>query len=288
MTVQSIGVVLVLVLVFTVMFVPLNARPDGQAQPPLAGVRATARWRWGGVLVGAIAALVVALSMGLGRGVLLAVPVFSLGVVLGVVLGELRAPRPAGPVRRAAVETRSVRDYLPRWPAAFVAVAGVTELVLLVWTTSVGSSDDMGRAGRSLTRVCGDVTTTKGPWPGSFYSVPLGAAVVVGLLLAAVGLWRVVGRPRPTDESGELVHDDQARRLSATALTGACGVLITVPLLGASLVAAAALLPMPCAPTSWTLIGWALIVLAAGWLVLLGWSVKAILLASAQRSEVSV
>jgi hypothetical protein len=220
--------------------------------------------------------------MGLGRGLLLAAPVFSLGVVLGVVLGELRAPRPLGPVRRAAVETRSVWDYLPRWPAAFVAVAGAAELVLLVWTTSMGSSDDQGRAGRSLTHVCGDLTTTKSPWPGSFYSVPLGAAVVLGLLLAVVGLWRVVGRPRPVDGSGELVRDDQARRLSAAALTGACGVLITVPLLGASLVTTASLVPMPCAPASWKLIGWGLLLLAAGWFALLVWSVRAILLPSGE------
>lgn len=227
MSEQFLVVVAVLLLVGTVMFVPLKAAPDGQGDVP--GARIAARWRWGGALAGAIAATGVALSMGLGRGLLLAAPVFSLGVVLGVVLGELRTPRPVGPVRRAAVETRSVGDYLPRRLAVSVAVAGVAELVLLVWTTSRGSSDDMGRAGRSLTHVCGDLTTTRSPWPGSFYTVPLGAAVLVGLLLAAVGLWRVVGRPRPVDRAGELIHDDQARRLSATTLTGACGVLISVP-----------------------------------------------------------
>ncbi|MEV6414364.1 hypothetical protein [Kribbella sp. NPDC051718] len=124
---------------------------------------------------------VVAWTIGLERGLLLAAPVFSLGVVVGVVLGELRTPRPAGPVRRAAVETRSVRDYLPRRLAGSVAIAGVVELALLCWTTSVASADDLGRAGRALSRTCGDLTTVKTPWPGSFYSVPLGIAVLLGL-----------------------------------------------------------------------------------------------------------
>jgi hypothetical protein len=224
-----------------------------------------------------VAGAVVAWTVGLARGVLLAAPVFSLCVVLGVVLGELRTPRPAGPVRRAAVETRSVGDYLPRRLAVSVAVAGVVELVLLLWTTSVASADDLGRAGRSLSRTCGDLTTIKSPWPGSFYSVPLGIAVALGLLVAAVGIRRVVGRPRPVDGSGELIADDHARRLSATAITGACGVLITVPLLGTAFVTIVTLATMPCDSTSWEPIGWALLVPAAGGITLLVWSAIAVL-----------
>src|SRR4051794_32595587 len=119
MSVQFLGVVLVVAIVVTVLFIPLRSvseASDGAA-------RAAAKWRWGGVVAGAVAGLTIALSTGLGRGLLLAAPVFSLGVLLGVVLGELRTPRPLGPVRRAAVETRSVLDYLPKWPAALVGVA---------------------------------------------------------------------------------------------------------------------------------------------------------------------
>ncbi|MDX6283373.1 MAG: hypothetical protein QOH03_4444, partial [Kribbellaceae bacterium] len=157
MSVPVLVLFVVLLLVFTLMFMPLK---EGQVEP---GVRPAARWRWAGVVVGVIAGGVVAWTVGLERGVLLAAPVFSLCVVVGVVLGELRTPRPAGPVRRAALETRSVWDYLPRRLAGSVAVAGVVELALLLWTTSVASADDMGRAGRSLSRTCGDLTAIKSP-----------------------------------------------------------------------------------------------------------------------------
>ena len=282
MSVQLLGVVLVLTLVVTVMFMPLRSTPDSLAGSFAAGARTAAKWRWGGVLAGAVVGSIVAVSMGLGRGLLLAAPVFGLGVLLGVVLGELRTPRPAGPVRRAVVETRSILDYLPKWPAALVGVAGVFELALLAWTTSMASSDDLGRAGRSLTRVCGDLTMSRSPWLGSFYSVPLGAAVLLGLLLTAIGLWRTAGRPRPVGEAGELVQDDPDRRRSATALTGACGVLITVPLLGGSFVTASQLVLTPCRADSWKLIACVLLVLMAGWFVLLVWSVRAIVVPSGQ------
>ncbi|WP_328326197.1 hypothetical protein OHA70_37480 [Kribbella sp. NBC_00382] len=275
MSVAVLGVVVVLLVLITLMFVPLKAAPE-------VGLRSAGLWRWAGVGVGLVAGGVVAWTLGPDRGLLLAAPVFSLGVVLGVVLGELRTPRPAGPVRRAAVETRSAANYLPRRLAASVAVAGIVELALLLWTTSVASADSLGRAGRALSRTCGDMTATKSPWPGSFYSVPLGIAVVLGLLSAAVGIRRVVGRPRPVDAAGELVADDHARRLSATAITGACGVLITVPLLGTTFVAIMTLTTMQCVPTSWQSIGWALLVPAAGGLALLVWSATAVLQPSGQ------
>jgi len=276
MSTQFLGVVLVLAVLATAMFIPTQ---DNQAA---AGARTAAKWRWGGVLAGAVVGLIIAGSMGLGRGLLLAAPVFGLGVLLGVVLGELRTPRPVGPVRRAAVETRSILDYLPKRPAALVGVAGVFELVLLGWTTSLGSSDDLGRAGRSLTRVCGDMTTSRSPWLGSFYSVPLGAAVLLGLLLTAIGLWRTAGRPRPVGQAGELVQDDADRRRSATALTGACGVLITVPLLGGSFVTAGQLILTPCRADSWKPIACVLLVLMVGWFALFVWSAKAFVAPSGQ------
>jgi hypothetical protein len=274
MSVQVLGVVLVLAILITVLFIPA---PD---QDSSAGD--ARKWRWGGVLAGVVAGLIIARSLGLGRGLLLAAPVFSLAVLLGVVLGELRTPRAVGPVRRAAVETRSVLDYLPKRPAALVGVAGVFELGLLAWTTSLGSADDLGRAGRSLTRVCGDMTMSRSPWLGSFYSLPLGAALVLGLLLAVIGLRRTAGRPRPVGQAGELVQDDAARRQSASALTGACGVLITVPLLAASFVTAAQLVLTPCRADSWKPIGCVLLVLMIGWFALFVWSVRAIVVPSGQ------
>jgi hypothetical protein len=147
-----------------------------------------------------------------------------------VVAGEIRAARPNSSIRRAVVETRRIRDYLPQWPSRALAGAGGVLVALLAATTAAGSPDDLGRAGRAVTAGCGQYLEAHGPWAGSFYSLPLAAVVLTGFLLAMLALWRVAGRPRPQDPSGDLLRDDAIRRRSATKVTGALGVLVTIPL----------------------------------------------------------
>src|SRR3712207_4896776 len=106
---------------------------------------------------------------------------------------ELRVSAPRGPVRSAALEVRRARNYLPRRLTAAVAGTGALLAVVLTATTATGSADDLGRAGRSLVRRCSAVQGgASGPWPGSFYALPLALMVVVGLVLAAIALRRVV------------------------------------------------------------------------------------------------
>ncbi|SCG40247.1 hypothetical protein [Micromonospora inositola] len=253
-------------------------RPSATADPATAHIRRTTRrWRWTGLILGVAVAAVAAGYDPLGRGVLLAAPLFGLCVLAGVVAGESRAVRPAGTTRRAALETRQVRQYLPRRPLTAVAVAGAALTALLAATTAAGATDDLGRAGRSLAYDCGQFTGSHGPWAGSFYSIPLALVVGVGVLVAALALRRVVGRPRPQAAAGDLVPDDAERRRSAYAVTGACGVLVTIPLIGVSLVTAAGLLANPCRPAWWTVAAWLLILLTPGWTALLWWSAAAVL-----------
>jgi hypothetical protein len=244
---------------------------------PVPVRRAMAGWQWGGVVVGAIVAVVAGRSGTLGRGALVAAPLFGLCVLIGVVAGEIRAARPNSSIRRAVVETRRIRDYLPQWPSRALAGAGGVLVALLAATTAAGSPDDLGRAGRAVTAGCGQYLEAHGPWAGSFYSLPLAAVVLTGFLLAMLALWRVAGRPRPQDPSGDLLRDDAIRRRSATKVTGAFGVLVTIPLSGVSLVTASALLSISCAPLWWTIAAWLLVLLVPAWLALLGWSVAAIL-----------
>ncbi|MFC4145793.1 hypothetical protein ACFO0M_05965 [Micromonospora mangrovi] len=268
------------------LLVALLARPSAEADTTPAAVRRTIRrWRWTGLLLGVVVAAVAWDRDPLGRGVLLAAPLLALCVLAGVVVGETRAVRAAGSTRRAALETRRVRDYLPRVPGWTVVAAGGTLTALLAATTTAASADDLGRAGRSLAYDCGRYAGSHGPWAGSFYSLPLAAVVGVGVLLAGLALRRVVGRPRPQDAVGDLVPDDAERRRSAAAVTGAAGLLLTVPLIGVSLVTAAGLLASPCRPVWWTATAWLLILLVPGWLALLGWSGSALLTAGTRPTR---
>ncbi|MEV6931932.1 hypothetical protein AB0M46_46615 [Dactylosporangium sp. NPDC051485] len=255
------------------------AGPSAAGEPAAERIRrTTGRWRWAGLALGAAVAVAAGGYDPLGRGVLLAAPLFGLCVLAGVVAGESRVVvRPASSTRQAALETRQVRHYLPRRPFRAVSAAGTALAVLLAATTATGSADDLGRAGRALAYDCGEFAGATGPWAGSFYSLPLALVAGLGVLIAALAMHRLVGRPRPQAPAGDLVRDDAERRRSATAVTGACGVLVAIPLIGVSLFTAAGLLSNPCRPAWWTAAAWGLFLLVPAWTVLLGWSAVAVL-----------
>lgn len=238
-----------------------------------AVARSTGRWRLAGLVVGLLAAVLVARAGGLGLGLLLAAPVFGLGVLGGVLVGEVTAAGPARvPTRRAAVEVRRARDYLPARLAGTVATLALALAGLLAVTSWTAAGDDLGRAGRSLRQVCPDGSVAgAGPWPGSFYSVPLALAVVAGLAVAAVVLHRIARRPWTGPGPGLRADDDRIRRQSAAAVTAACGVLVAVPLAGTALVAGAALRSLSCPPGWAVAAGWVLLGLAVASLGALGW-----------------
>ncbi len=187
--------------------------------------RHTRRWRVVGLLLGAAAAVVL-LVLGdrvdaLGRAAALAPTALGAGVLLGTIAGELTA-RPAVGIRRsAAVETRTLGSILPRGRAVLLAVSTGLLVGALALGAAWGSADDLGRAGRWLTRQCvveedgvGQVLvgSSRGPWPGSFYAVPLALALLVLAVLVAVALRAIVDRPRPELDSRGL--DTLLRRWS--------------------------------------------------------------------------
>lgn len=204
----------------------------------------------------------------LGRLEMLAPVFFGFCVLLASVLGELvlRRPRP-GVVRIASIRPRRVRDYLPRWLTRLVASLVVALTVLLVATTLTASPDDLGRPGRWLTQTCetpaGVITSAGGPYPGSFYSVPLAGAVATCLVLAGFGLWRIVVRPRGVAPDGE-GGDDLLRRWSARDVMAGLGVAIGGPLAGCGLFAAVKILGSPCATALGLALGWVSVGIALG------------------------
>jgi len=231
--------------------------------------RSTCRWRVTGLLVGLVAAAAATQSGALGRGLLLVGPLFGLCVLLGVVAGELGVRAPANARRSATLEVRSWRHYLPRVLTSAVGAATVLLGGLLVFTTAIGSTDDLGRAGRSLTRACSAISgERRGPWPGSFYAWPLAAVVVTGLVVAGFAVASVTRRPRQGEDRAV---DDALRRQVATGVIAAAGLLVTVPLVSVGIVAASGLLQICAAPATWTAIGTLLLALVPLALVLGVW-----------------
>jgi hypothetical protein len=142
--------------------------------------------------------------------------------------------------------------------------------------------DDLGRAGRSLLLSCGPgLRQSYGPWPGSFYSVPLAAVVGVGLVAGAGALRVVIRRARTGADA--VAADDALRQRAARTITGACGILVALPLAGICLVSAGALLSLSCRPAWSTYAGWALLVLLIPAVALMGWC-AAVLLAPARAA----
>jgi hypothetical protein len=228
------------------------------------------------VTIGVIVGVIVARSGDLGVGLLLAAPLFGLCALIGVLAGELTVRPPDGPMRTATIEVRRIRDYLPHRLGRAVAAGGAVLLVLLAATTAAGSPDDMGRPGRSLGRQCTPGTfESHGPWPGVFYTGRLVIVVLAGLLMAFLAVRAIVRRPRSGGAS-DLAGDDALRRRAARTVTGAAGILIAIPLAGVSLTAAGGLLGNSCAPTSWTVAGWALLAVVPAALALVSWCVAAI------------
>jgi len=169
---------------------------------------------------------------------------------------------------------RRLGDYLPRRLASTVAATTALLGGALVATTLTGSPDDLGRAGRALVRHCSAaLTESAGPWPGSYYAVPLTLAVVAGLLVAVLAARQIVRRPRPGEDS---LTDDALRRRAVTAVVAATGILVAVPLAGISLVAASAMLGISCRPAWWTATGWALLALAPALVAQVGWCAAAL------------
>lgn len=210
--------------------------------------------------------------------------VFGLCVLAGVVAGEISVRPAGGRTRTAAVEVRRVRDYLPRRLAATVTSAAAVLAALAAVTTATAGPDDLGRAGRVLLLSCGpDAQETYGPWPGSFYTVPLAAVVAVGLITGGGALRVVIRRARTGADADTVAADDALRRRAARTITGACGILVALPLAGVCLVSAGALLSLSCRPAWFTYAGWALLALLILAVALMGWC-AAVLLAPARAA----
>lgn len=214
--------------------------------------------RLGALVAAAVAGVVVTSGAGGGLGgpgqVASAGPALAALVFLaGCCLAELTVRRAATRVRTASLAPRSVLEVLPRAHARAAAVALGAVAATLALGTALGDADDLGRAGRALATRCVDasgleVSHLRGPWPGSFYALPVAAALTLAALLSAVTLVVVARRPVVSQDRA---LDAAMRRWSARdVLLGltlaSCATLVPVLLLMTAGLAGAS-----CRPTGY-------------------------------------
>jgi hypothetical protein len=142
-----------------------------------------------------------------------------------------------------------------------VLASAATGTALLAVATATASPDDLGRAGRVLATACGaGVSSAAGPYPGSFYSIPLAISLSLAAMLAAGTAVRAVRRPHG-QASGQ-AGTDALRRNSVAAVVAGLGIAIAAPMAGVSATMAAADFGTGCGASAHYLIGWTATILA--------------------------
>jgi hypothetical protein len=145
----------------------------------------------------------------MGSGLAVAPAVGGVAFLVVHLGGELTWPRPHGPVRRAPLARRGVRDVAPHALSRLTATwAGLLTVLLVVCGVTAAPG------GRSVSAMHGDqVMSTSGPFPGWFYGRLVLPAAAVVVVLCVVVLALVARRPAVADTTPD---DDLAlRRTSA-------------------------------------------------------------------------
>ena len=150
---------------------------------------------------------------------LLAPASVAIGYLLSLLTAELLwVPAPTGPLRVAAIQTRHVRGYIPRWSVPVVLSAGVlavaAPIVLAVLPTLRYGPFHPDALDAPQIILPGRVLQ----WPAAA-CVPPAALAVLALVVGGIGLRRVVLLPLVAVERPGL--DEGARRNSARAVLAA-------------------------------------------------------------------
>ena len=207
-----------------------------------------------GLVRRARAARLAGLAAGLLLGVLaarlgqeqLAPATVAVGYLFGLLAAELLVvPQPAGPLRVAALETRYVRRYIPRWSvpvllsAGVLAVAGPIVLAVLPTVRYGPFHPDALDAPQIIVR--GGTLQ----WPAAA-CVPPAALAVVALVVGGIALRRVVLLPPVAAEQPGV--DEHARRNSARAVVaGVLAIELFVLAAQATLASNGVAVPQPAA-----------------------------------------
>ena len=228
-----------------VALIVMLVRTGQAADRPLTATATAARQHAGlttalAVLAGALALPVgmlgtrstSGLAVGLATGLL---PALAGLAFLGVhAIGEATWPRPAGQVRRASLERRTIRDLAPRLGLTAVAT----------WTTGLvvallGFGLAADATGRTVSVTFENGGSTASPFPGWFYGLPLLGATALVLAATWGTLHLVATRPAVADAAPR--WDVALRRLSAHRVLRGAQTVLGLTLVGVLGVAGRAL-----------------------------------------------
>lgn len=188
--------------------------------------------------------LVIDRPPSLSLGLVLAPSVMGVVGLLVLVIRERRSPLVTTPTRTASLSPRRARDYVSR-PFVIIAAATLALLASLL-ITGILTSDVSGTAHfwhGTWDSAAGPVTaiSTRTPWPGWLYSVPVLLLTAVQTALAATGLRDVTVRGQLTPRAGDAPDTDldtALRRRSADALVGLLIISACLPTIAAGLAVA--------------------------------------------------
>lgn len=263
---------------------------DGSSPVGLRRLRtATVTTRLVGLLLGALLVGIASGLGGLGRGLMLAPILFGGMQVLAVLICDVLTRDAARTPGVAALEVRRARDLLPPKLTLAALAAALLLAGLLAWTTATASADSLGRAGRVLSYRCvaGCETVAVGPWPGSYYSLPLALGLGIVALLTVVAIRRTVQRPRNGADRQILRIDGAIRRRAAESTAAGAGIAVAGSLAGVASNVGLRLLDADQSPASLHAAMWLTLLLAVCATVLLVWCVTVLLLPGSGRAPLA-
>lgn len=160
-----------------------------------------------------------------GGRVLATLPAVAGACLLGAqTLGQLTWPRPTGSHREAELVRRAITDVTPLSQRRLVLAWAGAALVLLAAFGVVADGP------RSLTRVAGPHTETISPYPGSYYGVPMGLAIIA-LVVATELVLRLI-TVRPAVDGVSVEWDLHLRRRSAGHVTRGVQAVLSITVAG--------------------------------------------------------
>ena len=222
------------------------ARANEERYPGLAAqARRVQIVRAVSLLVGVMVAAFVASTGENGQGAAIAPATFGLVLVVGVLAGEMLGQSAARVPGVAGLESRSLGDYLPRGLTWSVFVCTAAAFAYFTWSTLAASADELGNPGRAYAVRYDDpaVTGSFSPFPGSFYTGPMLAGVLLLIAMTATALLVVKNRPRDGSDPVLVASDDVLRLRAIESAMAGLGVGVGGTLAGAAGTVAMAMVP---------------------------------------------